>query len=122
MIACDICEEWFHAACFGINLMEIVDIANFPFTCSSCKSKARIADDDSECDLLATEQLKLKQGTLKRPEQRSVLFNNPSKLSPIVKSSRIISTGKETVVQFHSDTNVVLEMRRPVKEKEELGY
>lgn len=33
MIACDNCEEWFHAECFNINLQEIVDIEHFPFMC-----------------------------------------------------------------------------------------
>lgn len=64
MIACDNCEDWFHAACFGINLMEIADIANFPFTCHACKHKATIADD-SGYDLIATEQLKLERGVQK---------------------------------------------------------
>ena len=41
MIACDYCEEWFHAHCFGINLSEIVDIANFPFSCFDCSSKVK---------------------------------------------------------------------------------
>lgn len=31
MIACDVCEEWFHAKCFDIVLSQIVDIQNFPF-------------------------------------------------------------------------------------------
>lgn len=33
MIGCDQCDEWFHAACFGINLASIADIQNFPFAC-----------------------------------------------------------------------------------------
>lgn len=59
MIACDVCEEWFHAACLNINLTEIADIANFPFTCPACKEKSGI---DDYSDLIATEELKLKQG------------------------------------------------------------
>jgi hypothetical protein len=39
MIACDKCEEWFHAECFNINLLEIVDIEHFPFLCKSCELK-----------------------------------------------------------------------------------
>jgi hypothetical protein len=39
MIACDKCEEWFHAECFNINLLEIVDIEHFPFMCKTCELK-----------------------------------------------------------------------------------
>lgn len=41
MICCDICDEWFHAACFNLNLLEIVDIENFPFQCPECQAKIK---------------------------------------------------------------------------------
>lgn len=41
MIGCDTCEEWFHAACFNINLAEIEDIQNFPFVCPKCQEKVK---------------------------------------------------------------------------------
>ena len=39
MIGCDLCPEWFHAACVGINLAEIGDIDNFEFVCPNCLAK-----------------------------------------------------------------------------------
>mmetsp|Transcript_4874 Transcript_4874/g.5935 ORF Transcript_4874/g.5935 Transcript_4874/m.5935 type:complete len:91 (+) Transcript_4874:1247-1519(+) len=49
MIACDVCEEWFHAHCFGINLAEIVDIVSFPFMCHECKAKTKAKSGKSQC-------------------------------------------------------------------------
>ena len=39
MIGCDKCDEWFHAKCFGINLLEIPDIEKFEFVCPGCRPK-----------------------------------------------------------------------------------
>jgi len=40
MIGCDKCEEWFHAKCFNINLLEIPDIEHFDFLCPDCQKKS----------------------------------------------------------------------------------
>ncbi len=57
MIGCDTCEEWFHAACFNINLAEIEDIHNFPFVCPKCQEKVK-----AQALASSTENVKLKAG------------------------------------------------------------
>ena len=39
MIGCDDCENWFHPKCLeklGIDVSQILNIAEFPFSCSDC--------------------------------------------------------------------------------------
>ena len=42
MIGCDECENWFHPKCLeklGIDISQITNIADFPFSCKECNKK-----------------------------------------------------------------------------------
>lgn len=62
MIGCDLCPEWFHAACVGINLAEIGDIDNFEFVCPNCLSK-----QDSKPPLTSAKQKSASAARDKQP-------------------------------------------------------
>jgi hypothetical protein len=77
MIGCDSCEDWFHAPCFNINLAEIEDIANFPFSCPDCKKVAEQRDSSSEKSLTKRRQIKEK-AKMELVAQKSVPRTDPS--------------------------------------------
>lgn len=44
MIGCDDCENWFHPKCLeklGIDVSQIQNIAEFPFSCKECIKKKK---------------------------------------------------------------------------------
>ena len=96
MIGCDHCDNWFHPKCLeklGINIANIKNIADFPFSCKNCTKKQKLeAERKAREKVKATKNYpkdKLKSGKENEGENESDAGSNESRKRFVKASSKI---------------------------------